>query len=69
MRPSNLYAADDAARSVTERLTLDTGCDPVSVGGMEKARAPEDCAMTLLRAIRLAGLGPNFQRFAKPGEL
>lgn len=69
VRPSNLYAADDAARAVTERLTRDAGYDPVPVGGLDRARALEDCAMTLFRAIREAGLGPNFQRFAKPGEL
>jgi len=69
VRPSNLYAADDAARPVTEQLIRDAGYDPVSIGGLDHARALEDCAMSLFRAIREAGLGPNFQRFAKPGEL
>ncbi len=67
VRPSNLYAADDGGREAAERLTRDAGYDPVPVGGL--ARALEDCGMELFRAVRLAGLGPNFQRFARPGEL
>lgn len=69
VRPSNLYAADDEARVVAERLIRDAGYDPIPVGGLEQARALEDCGMSLFRAIREAGLGPNFQRFARPGEL
>lgn len=69
VRPSNLYAADDEARATVEQLIRDAGYDPIPVGGLEHARALEDCAMTLFRAIRQAGLGPNFQRFARPGEL
>lgn len=69
VRPSNLFAADDEARSVAEKLTRDADYDPVFVGGLEKARALEDCGMELFRAIREAGLGPNFQRFARPDEL
>src|SRR5205807_1471694 len=38
-RPSCLYAAEDEAREVTEQLIRDAGYDPVSVGGIENARA------------------------------
>jgi predicted dinucleotide-binding enzyme len=67
-RPSNLYAADEAAREVTEQLIRDAGYDPVSVGGLEHARALEDGLGLLFLASR-AGLGPFFYRFAQPGEL
>ena len=68
MRPSNLYAAEDGARDATEQLSRDAGYDPVSVGGLERARMMED-ALGLLFAANQAGLGPFFYRFAKPGEL
>ena len=42
MRPSCLYAADDEAREVTEQLIRDAGYEPVSLGGLENARALED---------------------------
>jgi|SRR5918994_2621276 predicted dinucleotide-binding enzyme len=67
-RPSNLYAADDDARQVTERLIRDAGYDPVSVGGLEQARALEN-SVALFGAIRRAGGGPYFHRYAKAGEL
>jgi predicted dinucleotide-binding enzyme len=68
VRPSNLYASDEDAREVTEQLIRDAGYDPVSVGGLENARALED-ALGLLFAASQAGLGPFFYRWAKPGEL
>jgi len=68
VRPSNLYAADDEAREVTEQLIRDAGYDPVFVGGLENARAMED-GLRLLFAANQAGLGPFFYRWAKPGEL
>jgi predicted dinucleotide-binding enzyme len=68
VRPSNLYAADDGARRVTERLIRDSGYDPVFVGGLDQARALED-AVELFGAIRRLGGGPHFHRFARPGEL
>lgn len=68
VRPSNLYAAEEGARAVVEQLIRDAGYDPVYVGGLEQARMLED-ATALFRAIRQAGLGLYFQRFAKPGEL
>jgi 8-hydroxy-5-deazaflavin:NADPH oxidoreductase len=63
-RPSCLYAADDEARDVTELLIRDAGYDPVSVGGLENARALEDFVPGLLGKI-----GRVFYRFAPPGEL
>ena len=67
-RPSNLFAADDGARAVTERLSRDAGYDPVFVGGLEHARELENWLETMF-AINQAGLGPFFQRYAKPGDL
>lgn len=64
VRPSGLYAADDEAREVTERLIRDAGLDPVSVGGLENARALEDFVPGVL-----AKIGRVFYRFAPPGEL
>jgi 8-hydroxy-5-deazaflavin:NADPH oxidoreductase len=63
-RPSCLYAADDEAREVTEQLIRDAGYDPVSVGGLENARALEDFVPGVLGKI-----GRVFYRFAPPGEL
>jgi 8-hydroxy-5-deazaflavin:NADPH oxidoreductase len=67
-RPSNIYAADDEARDVTEQLTRDAGYDPVYAGGLDQARLLED-SLALLFAINRSGLGPFFYRIAKPGEL
>ena len=68
VRPSNLYCADDDARTVTEELIRDAGYDPVNLGGLEHARAMED-SLGLLFAASQAGLGPFFYRWAKPGDL
>jgi predicted dinucleotide-binding enzyme len=64
VRPSCLYAADDAARDVTEQLIRDAGYEPVSVGGLENARALEDFVPGVF-----ANIGRVFYRFAPPGEL
>jgi 8-hydroxy-5-deazaflavin:NADPH oxidoreductase len=64
VRPSCLYAADDEAVQVTEQLIRDAGYDPVSVGGIENARALED----FVRGV-FANVGQVFYRFAPPGEL
>lgn len=64
VRPSCLYAADEEAREVTERLITDAGYDPVSLGGLENARALEDFVPGVLGKI-----GRVFYRFAEPGEL
>jgi 8-hydroxy-5-deazaflavin:NADPH oxidoreductase len=63
-RPGCLYAADDEAREVTEQLIRDAGYEPVSVGGLENARALEDFVPSVL-----AKLGQVFYRFGPPGEL
>jgi 8-hydroxy-5-deazaflavin:NADPH oxidoreductase len=68
VRPSNIYAADDEAREVTEQLSRDAGYDPVYAGGLDRARLLED-SLALLFAINQAGLGPFFYRAARPGEL
>lgn len=68
VRPSNFFAADDAAREVTEQLSRDAGFEPLYVGGLEHARALED-HLALFFAANKAGLGPHFYRYAKPGEL
>jgi 8-hydroxy-5-deazaflavin:NADPH oxidoreductase len=67
-RPSNLFAAEDEARAVTEQLIRDAGYDPVYVGGLEQARALED-HMGLVGAIARGGLGQFFYRIAPPGDL
>ncbi|HEY6962582.1 MAG TPA: hypothetical protein VI408_11890 [Gaiellaceae bacterium] len=68
VRPSNLFAADDEAREVTEQLIRDAGYEPAYVGGLEHARALEEM-LGVLFALNQAGLGAHFYRFAKPGEL
>jgi predicted dinucleotide-binding enzyme len=68
VRPSNLFAADDGARAVVEQLIRDAGFGPVFVGGLEKARALEDC-VPLFGAVRINAGVPHFHRFARPGEL
>lgn len=67
-RPSNLYAADDDARAVTEQLIRDAGYDPVYVGDLDQARALED-HLGFMSAINQGGLGRFFYRYAPPGEL
>ena len=67
--PSNVFAAENGAREVTERLIRDAGYDPVSVGGLEQARALEDYLLGVYFAVARGGLGPFFYRYAKPGEL
>ncbi len=62
--PSCLYAADDEAREVTEQLIRDAGYEPVSIGGIENARALEDFVPGVLGKI-----GRVFYRFAPPDEL
>ena len=64
VRPSCLYAADDEAREVTEQLIREAGYEPVSLGGLENARALEDFVPGVL-----AKIGQVFYRFAPPGEL
>ena len=64
VRPSCLYAAEEEAREVTEQLIRDAGYEPVSLGGIENARALEDFVPGVLGKI-----GRVFYRFAPPGDL
>jgi hypothetical protein len=64
VRPSCLYAGEDGAREVTEQPIRDAGYEPVSVGGIENARALEDFVPGVF-----AQIGQVFYRFAPPGEL
>jgi 8-hydroxy-5-deazaflavin:NADPH oxidoreductase len=66
--PCNLFAADDDAGEVTEQLIRDAGYEPVSLGGLEQARALED-QLLFMNALNNAGLGRFFYRYATPGEL
>jgi 8-hydroxy-5-deazaflavin:NADPH oxidoreductase len=68
VRPCNLYAADEEAREVTEQLIRDAGYEPVSLGGLEQARALED-HLLFMNAVNNARLGRFFYRYAQPGEL
>lgn len=62
--PSCLYASDEEAAELTAQLIRDAGYEPVSLGGLENARALEDFVPGVLGKI-----GRVFYRFAPPGEL
>jgi predicted dinucleotide-binding enzyme len=64
-RPANLYAADEDARGLTERLIRDAGFEPVYAGGLDAARMLED-HLALMFAVNRAGLGPFFYRMWSP---
>jgi predicted dinucleotide-binding enzyme len=64
VRPSNLYAADEGARQVTEQLIRDAGYDPVFVGDLERAQALESYIGIAFGAAE--SLGPFFYRMAAP---
>jgi len=66
--PTMVYAADDEAREVTERLIADAGYEPVSAGGLDAARAVEDF-LAVIFAVSRAGTGPFVYRFAPPDSL
>ncbi|MFI9593774.1 hypothetical protein [Nonomuraea sp. NPDC052265] len=66
--PSNLYASDPEARTITEQLIRDAGYEPLYVGGLTPgARLLEDSS-AITRAIA-AQIGPFFYRYASPGAL
>lgn len=65
--PSNLYAADEEAKDVTEQLSRDAGFEPVSIGNLDNARLLED-HLAFMSAVT-NDLGRFFYRYAKPGEL
>ena len=59
-RPGMLFAAEDEAREVTERLIRDAGFEPVYGGGLENARALEEFLSVLF------AWGRGFYRFWTP---
>jgi 8-hydroxy-5-deazaflavin:NADPH oxidoreductase len=63
--PSMVYAADEEARGVTERLIRNAGYEPVSAGGLESAPAVEDF-LGVIFAVRQSAPGPFWYRFAPP---
>ena len=63
-----LMMGTDATMASNVHLYKHAGFDPVSVGGLEQARALED-HLALVFAVNQAGLGPFFYRIARPGEL
>jgi hypothetical protein len=65
--PSQVYAADEGAVTVTESLIRDAGFEPVPAGGLDAARALED-AIGLVFAIG-GQRGPFFLRIGGPEEL
>jgi predicted dinucleotide-binding enzyme len=68
VRPSNVFAADDAARAIVEKLIEDAGFDPVFLGPLDPGARLIENSAPLIRAI--AGtVGPHFYRFAPPGSL
>jgi 8-hydroxy-5-deazaflavin:NADPH oxidoreductase len=63
-----LFAADEGARSTTERLIRDAGFDPVFIGGLATSRLLENFFFDIIAPIRRVR-SPFFYRFAKPREL
>ena len=67
-RPSMVYAADDEAREVTERLIQDAGYEPASVGGLDAARTVEDFLKVIFGVTQVGGNRVMY-RLAPPEEL
>jgi predicted dinucleotide-binding enzyme len=67
VRPSQVFAADDEARAVTEQLVRDAGYEPVYAGGLENAGALER-ALGMFFAISQQS-GPFFYRLGAPDRL
>jgi predicted dinucleotide-binding enzyme len=68
VRPSNVFAADPAAREATEKLIRDAGFEPVYAGDLDNARTLEDhIAYTTMLAR--SEIGPHFYLLARPGAL
>jgi predicted dinucleotide-binding enzyme len=65
--PCMVYAADEDARDVTERLIRDAGFEPVSAGDLENARAVEDFLGVIFAIAQQSG--PFFYRMAPPDRL
>jgi predicted dinucleotide-binding enzyme len=66
-RPGCLYCGDDEAREVAERLISDAGYEPLSMGGLEHARALEDFVRVNFALTET--VGPTVYRFAAPDQL
>lgn len=66
--PSNLYAADDDARTYAEQLSVDAGFEPVYIGPLDPGARQLEDSSGLTRALA-AQLGPFFYRYAAPGQL
>ena len=66
MSDTTHIASEQEARDVAEQLIRDAGYEPVSVGGLENARALEDFVPGLFGKIEA---GRTFYRFSLPGEL
>jgi hypothetical protein len=64
--PGCLFASDPEAREVADQLIRDAGYEPVSLGGLENARALEDFVPNLFGKLEA---GRTFYRFVQPGEL
>ncbi|GAB7043941.1 MULTISPECIES: NADPH-dependent F420 reductase [Catenuloplanes] len=67
IRPSHLYAADAAARPVTEHLIRDIGFTPVFIGDLSRAALLEQ-HLRLVRAIAGNGYGPHFAWYRLPED-
>jgi predicted dinucleotide-binding enzyme len=67
-RPGMLYAADEDAREVTEQLIRAAGYEPLSVGGLESARAVEDFLRVIFAVAQERG-DQVVYRFAPPNDL
>jgi 8-hydroxy-5-deazaflavin:NADPH oxidoreductase len=64
--PGSFHVAGDGARDITGQVMTDAGGNPVSLGGLGKARAVADLAWLLAAAVN-DGV-PVCCRFAVPGE-
>ena len=63
--PGSFYVTEDGARDIAGQFMTDAGYDPVSLGGLDKARAVEDLAWVVVAAMNDGA--PVFCRFAVPG--
>jgi 8-hydroxy-5-deazaflavin:NADPH oxidoreductase len=68
VRPGTLFAADAAARAITEQLIGDAGFAPIYLGDLGQALLLESL-IGVTMGVAQGGLGPFFYRFNRPGEL
>jgi 8-hydroxy-5-deazaflavin:NADPH oxidoreductase len=64
--PTNVFAADPAARPIAERLVRDAGYEPLFVGGLQNAPTLE-AHIRFTMMIAGSDFGPYFYRITKPG--